>query len=210
MKSLEQTFPLIQELQPLPDSEEAFLHLAAYRHCIFFDSARRHATLGRYSFLAADPFDYLEFPADGTDAIGELARRLARFPAHRLLELPPFQGGAAGLISYDLGRAFERLPQPAFDEFKVPALAVGLYDVVLAIDHVAGRAWIISQGFPETEPTSRKRRARERLTQFHSWLTQPRPQQSVERSATCIPIERLAPQFAIAAAPNLTSNFDRR
>jgi hypothetical protein len=37
--------------------------------------------LGRYSFLAADPFDYFEYPAGQTDGLGELTRRLAEFPA---------------------------------------------------------------------------------------------------------------------------------
>ena len=87
-----------------------------------------------------------------------------------LPELPPFQGGAAGLLSYDLGRSFESVPPPAVDEFHVPALAMGFYDVVVAFDHVAGRAWIISQGLPEIEPSRRRRRAAERLAQLRGWI----------------------------------------
>ena len=84
--------------------------------------------------------------------------------------LPPFQGGAAGLFSYDLGRSLERVPPPKADEFGVPALAVGFYDVVVAFDHAAGRAWIISQGFPEIEPRAAQRRAAERLARFAAGL----------------------------------------
>ena len=86
--------------------------------------------------------------------------------------MPPFQGGAAGLFSYDLGRSLERLPPPKSDEFGVPALAVGLYDVVVALDHVAGRAWIVSQGFPEVEPSRRRRRAAERLAEVRDWIAE--------------------------------------
>ena len=77
------------------------------------------------------------------------------------------------LLSYDLGRSLERLPAPRRDEFQIPALAIGLYDTVLAIDHVQHRAWLISQGFPETEPARRRNRAAERIKQFESWLTAP-------------------------------------
>ena len=31
--------------------------------------------------------------------------------------LPPFQGGLAGLLSYDLNRRLERIAAPRFDEF---------------------------------------------------------------------------------------------
>ena len=59
------------------------------------------------------------------------------------------------MLSYDLNRAWERLPAPACDEFQLPALAVGIYDWVLAWDHEQKRAWIVSQGFPESDVARR-------------------------------------------------------
>src|SRR5439155_1076618 len=82
-----------------------------------------------------------------------------RWPAETLPGLPPFQGGAAGLFGYELCHHLERLPQPLVDEFAVPDLAVGLYDWVIAFDHAAHRAWLISTGLPETMPVRRQRRA---------------------------------------------------
>ena len=35
-----------------------------------FDSAARDPRLERYSFVAADPFAWIERPADGSDALG--------------------------------------------------------------------------------------------------------------------------------------------
>jgi hypothetical protein len=71
-------FPgVVVELRPAPSTEEAFLRLAALPHVVFFDSARRDSHLARYSFLAADPFDFIETPADGSDALAELSRRPA-------------------------------------------------------------------------------------------------------------------------------------
>jgi para-aminobenzoate synthetase component 1 len=200
--------PLVEELVPAPESEEAFVRLAGLPHCLFLDSALRHPTLGRYSFLAADPFDFVCFPADGSDALTPLAKRLGRLTATTLPGLPPFQGGVAGLLSYDLGRSLESVPPAAAQEFDVPALAVGFYDVVVAFDHVAGRAWIISQGLPELEPSRRRRRAVERLVQARGWMskqeTSPPPSLSVQN------IDHLAPQYPVAGVPGVTSNFSKQ
>ncbi|MCD4727491.1 MAG: chorismate-binding protein, partial [Pirellulales bacterium] len=168
------SLPLVEEIERTPGAEELFRRMAGLPHCLFLDSAMVHPTLGRYSFLAADPFDFVQVPADSSDGLARLDVRLKRFAADRVEGLPPFQGGAAGLFGYDLGQSLERIPTPATDEFGAPALAVGLYDVVVAMDHVDGRAWIISQGFPETEPARRERRAAERLAQIVE-IIKPRP-----------------------------------
>src|SRR5215469_2487785 len=164
------SLPIVEELHPVPDAADAFLRLRALPHCLWFDSARKHPTLGRYSFLMAQPFDYIELPIDGPDALTALAERLAPYHSASLSDLPPFQGGAAGLISYDLGRQLERLPAPRIDEFQVPAMAFGVYDVVVAWDHEQGRAWIISHGWPE-RGEARLRRAQARLDEFRGYLT---------------------------------------
>src|SRR5262249_6707029 len=157
------------------DAWEAFQCLADLPHPLFLDSALVHANLGRYSFLTADPFEWLwsrgrqvylsgrPRPPESAEPFAVLAECLARYRAEPLPGLPPFQGGAAGLFGYDLCHHLERLPRPRCDEFQVPDLAVGFYDWVLAFDHVAGRAWIIATGIPESEPRRRRLRAERRL-----------------------------------------------
>ncbi len=150
-------------------------------------------------------------PADGSDALAVLAGKLAGLRTATIAGLPPFQGGAAGLLSYDLGRSLERLPTHRFDEFRTPALAIGLYDVVLAVDHVTGRTWIISQGFPATEPAQRRRRAAQRLDQFRQWLEAPTPRLAdapTNRPADDrLPLACLAPQFPVPGPAGLLSNL---
>ncbi len=200
--------PLVEELPREPDVEAMFCRLAGRPHCLFLDSALSDPVLGRYSFLAADPFDYFEYPVEHGDSLAELARRLGAFRAEAVAGLPPFQGGAAGLLSYDLGRQLEAIAAPAFDEFRMPALAMGLYDVVLAIDHVGHRAWVISQGFPETEPARRQRRAAARLAMFMDWIDQrPAAPGRCGASGPRVPACRLAPQYAVRGPKGLTSNF---
>src|SRR5207237_1057858 len=71
---------------------------------------------------------------------------------------------------YDLGHEIERLPRPGFDDFQVPALAVGFYDWVLGFDRQQQRAWLISTGLPETSAHARGTRALRRLDQVRRWL----------------------------------------
>ncbi len=203
--------PLAVPLDAGLDAEQVFLRLAPRPWCIFLDSARRDPLLGRYSFVSADPFETLQAPADGADALRPLEARLAAFRAHHVEGLPPFQGGAAGIWSYDLHRSLERIRPARYDEFELPAQAIGLYDVVVAFDHVDGQAWIISQGFPELESAARRRRASERIEEFQAWLSEPPPSApAADESLSRIAPEHLAPQFAVAGPSGLTSNFSRQ
>ena len=64
----------------------------------------------------------------------------------------------------------ERVPSAAIDEFRIPALAVGLYDVVIAFDHERRAAWLISQGFGGRDELSRRELAAGRLAKFRERL----------------------------------------
>lgn len=201
--------PRVEELHPAPEAEHVFQRLASLAHCVYFDSARRDGTLGRYSFVTADPFDYIELSWREPDALGQLAARLAPFSSATVAHLPPFQGGAAGILGYDLGQQLERLPTPRADEFQVPALAVGLYDVVVAFDHASTRAWIVSQGWPEREPARRAERAARRLRQMRAWLADATLPAARRSPPTREPLrlDELARQFAVPGPNGLTSNF---
>src|SRR5690606_8820321 len=87
------------------------------------------------------------------------------------------------------------------------ALAIGLYDILLAVDHVAKKAWIISHGFPEAEPAARQARAAARLRQFRSWLENDEPLAVPMSQLARLPTTELAPQFAVPGPEGLTSNF---
>ncbi len=213
--STKTTKAIVEEICPAPDPVEVYSRLARRPYCLFLDSALANPNLGRYSFVTCDPFEFLDVSSDGSDGLTELAEHVGRFTESTIPGLPPFQGGAAGLFSYDLCHSLERLPRPRFDEFETPALAVGLYDTVVAFDHQTNQAWIISQGFPEYDPGVRYRRANERLNQFRSWIHEPAGQawqrtgqaDSGSSRFTNLSRREIAPQFATSAAPDLTSDF---
>jgi para-aminobenzoate synthetase component 1 len=227
LMDLEHAEPLVEPLDPELDAVEAFRRLAGLPHVVFFDSAMRHPQLGRYSFVAADPVEWLSAPADGTDALGWLAKSMGRCglriadcglasgqsnPQSEIRnpksELPPFQGGWAGMFGYELGRGLESVPA-AIDEFQLPALAVGLYDVVVAFDHERQVVLLISQGFPETDSRARCERAAARMALFRERLSDKCPPnaRSTQDTCTALPAGALAPQHPVAGNEELTSNF---
>ncbi|MFV2068240.1 MAG: anthranilate synthase component I family protein [Pirellulales bacterium] len=190
--------PLVERLDPAPSAVDVFRALSHRPHSLFLDSAQRDARLGRYSFVTADPFDFITAPAGSGCGLEGLAQRMSGMQAATVAGLPPFQGGAAGLFGYDLNRDLERLPAPVADEFHVPALAIGLYDVVVAFDHQEKKAWIVSQGFPETDPHARRCRAKARVAQVRGWLQEDHGQRS-ERST--VVVGQLLKQDELGAVP---------
>ncbi len=203
------SFPLIKEISPAPDAEAALLRFAQLPGCLFLDSAVRDAKLGRYSFLTAEPFETLRVQTGNAYTLVELECRLKEFATETIAGLPPFQGGAAGLFSYDFCRALEKIPPSRHDEFALPHLVLGFYDVVLAFDHVEHRAWLISQGFPEKEPSKRAQRAAERLQYFWD-LLHSGPETCEKRGVLTppkLPLRELAPQYPVGLGGRITSNF---
>ncbi len=204
--------PLVEELSPCPDVEEALAAFADQPGLVLFDSALVREPTGRYSFLAADPFDthVVERATFGSEPLDPIRRRLRALPTEAVADLPPFQGGAAGLLSYELGTAFERISRARCDEFQLPDAAVGLYDWVIAWDHRQHRAWIVSQGFPLTRPIEREQRARERLNFVQERLrASGAATPDFPAPSTRLPLESLAPQFPAPGLAGLTSNFSR-
>jgi para-aminobenzoate synthetase component 1 len=153
-------------------------------------------------------------PANGSDALANLQLRIADCSlwiksGNPQSHLPPFQGGWAGVFGYELARSLESVPAAAVDEFQLPALAVGLYDVVVAFDHQQQSAWLISQGLPETDAQSRRDRAAARLAYFGELLSGSSPPlpNGKDREPPPLHVDSLAPQFPVAVADGLTSNF---
>lgn len=219
--------PITRELPFCPDLIQVVRSLAGWPKLIVFESALRREGVGRFSYVTADPCAFFEKGrvAFGEDPFGELRGAMTRFACPALPGLPPFQGGAAGLLSYELGHAWERLPERTTDEFELPDLAVGIYDWVIAWDHAAGRAWIVSQGWPETEPGRRAARAERQIEQVlaalrgaggretdHGRISGNPSQgerQNPREAPPTLPRDLLAPQFPAPGLDGLTSDFSR-
>ena len=122
-----------------------------------FESVIGGEKVGRYSFLAAEPF--LELSARGTtvtvvdgakrkqfesvNPIRELRRELDRVSVARLPELPPFSCGAVGYAGYDVIRYSEYLPNAPEDDRKLPDLAFAFYDRMIIFDNIDKTMFVV-------------------------------------------------------------------
>jgi para-aminobenzoate synthetase component I len=110
---------------------------------VLLESARpgRNA---QWTYLSADPVGVIEAPSEGPDPFANARRLLARLATDvaSAPDAPPFLGGLAGFLGYDLGRRFERIPSIAAADQELPVLRLGLYDWVIAWDRRDGRAWL--------------------------------------------------------------------
>ncbi len=115
-----------------------------------FESVIGGEKVGRYSFLAADPFLQLQATGDqvtvtdqngprqftAADPLEEIRRRVSGIRLATLPELPPFIGGAVGYAGYDVVRYCEHLPNAPANDRQLPDLAFAFYDHMVVFDHV--------------------------------------------------------------------------
>ncbi len=166
------TLPLVEELSSSLDVMTAVKAFSSWSNLLVFESALARKPVGRYSFLTADPIAkwQMNCPLFKYDPFTNARKEWERFRIDPVPGLPPFQGGIAGLLGYELGQSWERIPSAEHDEFELPVMAIGLYDWVIAWDHFAGRVWLISQGWPEPDLDLRKVRAAKRLRKVKNCL----------------------------------------
>lgn len=194
--------PHVERLDPALDACDVFRRLAHLPHVIFFDSAVRTGSTGRYSFVAADPIRWWESP----DSLAEVEQVAAGLGESARSDLPPFQGGLAGMFGYELAPQWECVPIARIDEFQIPPLAIGLYDVVFAFDHQQRDAWLISQGWPEPDTTQRRARAQSRARVFQRELASPSGR--IKGRPAQVPITLASCQYP-TSIENLTSDFSK-
>ena len=153
--------------------ESLFRRFTQLSNPIFLDGCgevKVEEELNRFSYLAAEPIAELKIDRNDSFAFEQLRELHQRYPFHRVGGLPPFQGGIAGLIAYEFNSRLEKVVAAQVDEFQVPQLVLFVYDVVLAIDHAQNRAWLISQGWPQSESSKRRECAVSRLRQFRELI----------------------------------------
>ena len=192
--------PVIEELTPPPDVFAALESLSEWPRVALLESAMLRSGVGRYSFLTADPLRTFrtESARFGSDPAPAIREALSGWPISRVEGLPPFQGGAVGLLAYEGGGFWERLPVPVHDELELPALTCGLYDWTLAWDHEQHRAWIIAHGLPSVNdslvdtPAARTARARRTTARVRAALTAPPAPGGVTPPTTAVHLSRPA------------------
>ena len=126
------------------------------QNMVFFDSAACGEATGSYSFIGLEP-DFILTKKNGVIKKNNITidnlslwDLLKKFPkVDNIPNIPPFQGGFAGFLSYDLIKELEKIPNIATDEFNHDDAAFGYYNLVLSFDHINKTAWLISTGYTE-------------------------------------------------------------
>ena len=116
-----------------------------------FESVIGGEKVGRYSFVAFDPYRSISATRDQVtveDANGQrafqadnpldvLRQELASESMVHPPDMPPFAGGAIGFAGYDVVRYVERLPNAPKDDRGIPDLYFGFFDRMVVFDHVS-------------------------------------------------------------------------
>jgi anthranilate/para-aminobenzoate synthase component I len=161
--------PLYIEI-PYAEPYKIYEEVGCNGNSVLLESAKGPYKIARYSFIAFDP--YLVFRVkDGEiniesrpgnsgskhsvsfrQPLEKLKELIIAYPQKADPALPPFQGGAIGLLSYDFVRYIENIPRNAIDDIKIPDAHFMMADKVIAFDHLNKKAWaIICPGARHTE-----------------------------------------------------------
>jgi anthranilate/para-aminobenzoate synthase component I len=132
------------------------------RHSFLLESIKGPDKISRYSFIGAGPFLIYSVKNGITEMDDGKQNSIVRgdsktnSPLNRLKDLfsdykimqsenlPPFPGGAVGLISYDFVHYFEKLPVTARDTLNIPDAHFMFIDTVIAIDNKLGKTFFLS------------------------------------------------------------------
>lgn len=117
---------------------------------IWFDSAAPEHPGTRFSYICIWPVDRLRLEAS-TEAAEKLRAWIGRGAVSRIECGAPFQGGAAGYLSYEFSAAFLERFQSRHKASCATAAEFGFYDTVIAFDHGTAKAHVYSAGLPTKE-----------------------------------------------------------
>jgi len=140
---------------------------------IWFDSAAPEHPGTRYSYICVWPVDRLRLETSAEAVEKKLRAWIGARPLARVEGGAPFQGGAAGYLSYDFAPAFINRFQSRHSASPSPGLEFGLYDTVIAFDHGAGMAHIYSAGLQAAGTAPDAKRAKEKIRRLKERLAAP-------------------------------------
>ena len=148
--------------------------LAGDGPCFLLESVEGGDRVARWSFLGASPSG--EISGRDTDPFAALRALPRDEAASGEDDLPPFTGGAVGYAGYDAVRRLERLPATNPDPIGLPDAWFGIFDAVIAFDHVRHRLLFVTHAANGDEASARARlKALEKRTLTRSDKTRPKP-----------------------------------
>ena len=166
----------------------AYLKLRGDGPSFLLESVERGESVGRYSFVGGGPRtvarlrDGQATVANGSGApesqtydepLEFIAGLQHPFPIATHPDLPPFQGGAVGYLTYDVAADFERLPVPERDTLGVPDAVFMFCDDLVVFDHVTQVLRLVTLAYPSDDTKAALAAAESRLDQLATRLDGP-------------------------------------
>lgn len=170
----------------------AFRKLDSGQTCCLFESVVGGEKVGRYSFIAINPFGQLSardshvtiqrsgqwLETESSNPFDRLREELQAIEVAQLEGMPPFVGGAVGYAGYDTIRYVENLPDAPQDDRGLPDLSFAFYDQMIVFDNVQKTMTVIVLAKTNRDRTNADRAyavAVEQINQIVSRLNQPDP-----------------------------------
>lgn len=126
-----------------------------------FESVTGGEQVARYSIIGENPVGVLRSKgrqvtketsagnqtwelAEGEDPLHALQREMPTQTPIQATDLPPFAGGAVGMLSYDFVRFLERIGDGPKDDLELPEMAMMLVGTVVVFDHAKNLIHVVS------------------------------------------------------------------
>lgn len=125
---------VVPQVRPVPyrDPFEVYQRFVGRGPTLFLDSPRYHPKTATHSYIGLNPFDSVDLSkAEGRDPFDRLRKKISRWRSRRFPGFPPFTGGAAGFLNYDLGGG-----------------VIYLMRDVIVFDLLAGEAFVVTNLLP--------------------------------------------------------------
>ena len=166
----------------------AYLKLRGHGPSFLLESVERGEAVGRYSFVGGSPRTVARLrdgkatvangsgnpvPQTYQDPLEFIAALQHSFPIAIHPDLPPFQGGAVGYLSYDVAASFERLPVPETDTLGVPDAVFMYCDDLVVFDHVTQILRLVTLAHPAGDADAALAAAEARLDRLAQRLNGP-------------------------------------
>jgi anthranilate/para-aminobenzoate synthase component I len=126
------------------------------KNSFLLESVKGPDKIARYSFIGFNPCfifkaknGIIEIEPSKNKSLSSngplkiLKKIINSYKQNPIKNLPPFQGGLVGILSYDFSRYLERLPQNTKDDLIIPDAHFFLIDTLIAFDHLNRKCWII-------------------------------------------------------------------
>lgn len=185
--------PIYRELPAdLETPVSVYLKLQDEGPSFLLESITGGKSIGRYSFIGVRPrslltsindniiqskpgFEKVIPIQDGNDILSALKSELSLYKPVAIPNLPRFNGGAVGYLSYDTICRFEHLPSTCPDELKLPEAAFMIADTLVAFDHVMQRLIVIVNAELDGNVSEGYKRATARIDEIVARLSAPIP-----------------------------------